>query len=90
MAVARKMPGDLGRTVKKATVKKSSPIKYSATKKPNQLSSKEYIGTGDTKAKIRARQTAMKKQDAVARKNAAANRARDTKPVAKTTRRRAI
>jgi len=88
MAVARKMPGDLGgtrkkATVKKTTVKKVSVPKYAATKKPNRATYPfgEYVGSpGQSKASVaKGVKNAVKKQNTI-KKNAAANRVRDTKP----------
>ena len=96
MAVERKMPGDLVGTrkkaaVKKTSVKKVSGLKYAATKKPNKLSGKEYLGyPGESKAKILAVQKRMKQQDNVVKKNRAANRVRDTKPAVRNVSRRAL
>jgi hypothetical protein len=78
MAVARKMPSDLGRTVKKAApkkaaVKKVSGLKYAATKKPNNPKyPSETLGTKKYMSEY-AKAT-------VAQKNKNSNRVRDTKP----------
>ena len=84
MAVARNMmPGDLGRTVKKAAPKKAavkkaavrkvSGLKYAATKKPNNPKyPSETVGAKKYNA---AYAKATKAQ-----KNKNANRVRDTKP----------
>lgn len=64
--------------VKKTTVKKSSPIKYAATKKPNVYESGPY---SSPKSKGYATQVKkVAKKNAVVKKNQTANKTRDTKP----------
>ena len=79
--------------VKKTSVKKVSGLKYAATKKPNRESYPfgEYAGyPGQSKAQVAKGVKKAVKKSATIKKNAAANRVRDTKPAVRSVRRRAL